>query len=66
MCERAARSVPAALCKRCGMLRHTSDHDSPIDVAAATALPLGVLSVYLREFPGDWRLAPILISEKHV
>ena len=27
----------------------TRDH-----VSAATALPLGVLSVYLREFPGDW------------
>ena len=66
MYERATTSVPATLCKRCGVLRHTSDHDSHIGLAAATALPLGVLSVFLREFPGNWRLAPILIYEKHV
>ena len=80
MCERATTSVPATLCKRRGVLRkrrgvlrkrrgvlrkrrgvlrHTS-------VAATTALPIGVLSLYLRKFPGNWRLAPILISGKHV
>ena len=31
------------------MLRHTSNHDSHIGVAAATVLPLGVLSVYIQE-----------------
>ena len=54
MCERAATSVPATLCKRCCVLRHTSDQDSHIGLSAATARPRGVLSVYLREFPGDW------------
>ena len=52
MCDRAAMSVPTTSCKRCGVLRHTSDHDSHIGIATATAVPLGVLSVYLWEFPG--------------
>ena len=47
MSQRAAMSVPATLCKRCGVLRHTSDNDSHVGVAAATSLPLEVLSVYL-------------------
>ena len=37
MCERAATSVSATLCKRCGVLCHNSDHDSYIGIAAATA-----------------------------
>ena len=67
MYERAATPVPATLRKRRGVLRkrrgvlrkrrgvlrHTSDHDSHIGVDAATAVLLGVLSVYLREFPGN-------------
>ena len=64
MCESAATSVPATLCKRCGVLRHTSDHDSHIDVAAVTALPLGGPFCVSLGFP--WQLAPTLISEKHV
>ena len=36
------------------VLRHTSNHDSHTGVSTVTALPLGVLSVYLREVPGDW------------
>ena len=33
-------SVPATLCKRYGVLCHTSDHNSHIGVAGAAALPI--------------------------
>ena len=44
MCERTTTSVAvtSSSCKRCGVLCHTSDLDSYIGVAAATALPLGL------------------------
>ena len=64
-------SVPATLCKRCGVLCKrcgvlcpTSDHDSHIGVAAAaTALPIPWHGAYALVLT---RLAPILVSEKHV
>ena len=43
MCERAAMSVLATLCKRCGVLRHTSDHDSHNDILSKQAKMLYIL-----------------------